>query len=92
MSWINKSGNWWAGVITVTNTRIRNEILLQRASQDTEIVIKHPVLLNMCHHNFVHSFVTKSLFRYLSDPVFHFLFFHISCSLIDFVFFMRPYP
>jgi hypothetical protein len=45
-----------------------------------------------CHQNYVHSLVTESLFRYINDPVFHFLFFNISSYIIDFMFFTRKYP
>jgi hypothetical protein len=53
---------------------------------------KHPVLLNECHYNFVHSFVTLSFARNINDLLFHFLFLTIKRSLIDFIFFTRQYP
>jgi hypothetical protein len=42
-----------------------SEVLL--VSQDAEVLLKHPVLLNVCHYNFVHSFVTESFARYIND-------------------------
>jgi hypothetical protein len=43
--------------------------------QDAEVVLKHPVSLNVCHHNFVHSFVTESFVRYINGISFHFFIF-----------------
>jgi len=44
------------------------------ASKDAEIVLKHSVLQNVCHYNFVHSFVTESFARYINDLLLQFLF------------------
>jgi len=58
-------------------------------SQDAVNVLKHPVFQNVCHYNFVHSFVTASFVSYMNDLLFPFLFFHISSSVFDFIFFTR---
>jgi len=58
-------------------------------SQDAVNFLKHPVLRNVCHYNFVHSFVTATFVSYMNDLLFHFLFLNISSSLIDFIFFTR---
>jgi len=58
-------------------------------SQDAVNFLKHPVSHNVCRYIFVHSFVTASFVSYMNDLLFHFLFFHISSSVIDFIFFTR---
>ena len=61
-------------------------------SQDEEIFLKHPVLLNMCHYTFVHSISTESFERYINDLHFHFLSLNITSFLIDFMFCRRQHP
>jgi len=41
-------------------------------SQNARLKNKHPVLLNVCHYNFVHSFVAQSFVRYINDQVSHY--------------------
>ena len=60
-------------------------------SQNARLKNKHPVLLNVCHYNFVHSFVTQSLFRHTNDLLFNLSFLTLTSSLIDFLFFTRQY-
>jgi serine acetyltransferase len=54
---------------TVMNIRIKNEVFAEdpSASQDVEILLKHPVLLKVCHYNFVHSLITESFSHYIND-------------------------
>jgi len=61
-------------------------------SQDAVDFLKHPVLLNVCHYNFVHSFVTESFAHYINDLLFHFLSLSSISYLIDFMFFRSLYP
>jgi hypothetical protein len=61
------------------------------ASQNARPKLKHPVSLNVCYPKFVHCFVTESLFRYINDPVLHFLTLNTTSSLIDFIFFRSQY-
>jgi len=58
----DKSDRRWTVLNTVMNIRIINKTFSEEpsASQDAEILLKHPVSLNVCHYNFVHSFVTES--------------------------------
>ena len=61
-------------------------------SQDTKVFLKYPVLLNVCHYNSIHPFITKSFVRYINDLHYHFLSLNITSSLIDFMFCRRQYP
>jgi len=53
----DKSDRCWSVLNKVMNIRIKIETFSEEpsASQDTEIPLNHPVLLNVCHYNFVHS-------------------------------------
>jgi hypothetical protein len=64
---------------------------LEIGKSKCEIQSKQPVLLNVCQHNFFHSFVTQSFVRYVIDLIFHFLFLNITSPLIDFRFFKKKY-
>jgi hypothetical protein len=48
-----------------------------------------PCIIQRCHYNFVHSFVTERFVRCVNDIVSHFLVFNTSSYLIDFTFFTR---
>jgi len=61
-------------------------------SQNTKFFLKHPVLLNVCHYNFVHPFVPESIDRYINDLPNHFLSLNNTNSLIDFMFCSKQYP
>ena len=53
---------------------------------------KQWILLNVCHQNFVHSFVTKSLDVYIGDLVSHFWTPYFTSSPIDFMLVATQFP
>jgi hypothetical protein len=69
VSGMDKSGKCWAVLNAVKNKRDKNKIFSEDSlvSQDAGVFLKHPVLPNVCHYNFVHSFVTESFVRYIND-------------------------
>ena len=93
MSVMDRSGKWWAVLNTVTNIQITNKIFLREAinflksrSRTKSPCITKCVPLQLCSLLLHRKFV-----RYVNDLLFYFLFFSISSSLIDFVFFSSQY-
>jgi hypothetical protein len=84
--------------VTSKNLYFKNEFCsdicshcVKLESQNVSLTLKHPVLLNVCHHTFVQFFIIESLVRYINDTVSYFLPWNITGSVIDFMLFRTQY-
>jgi len=57
---------------------------VQLGSQNSRLLLKHLLLLNVCHHTFAQFFVRKYLVRYIHDFLSHFLPLNIKVLLLIF--------
>lgn len=58
---------------------------MQLESQNSGLILKHPVLLHVCNHKFVQFFVPGYVILYINDLVSHLLPLNTTSSVTDFV-------
>jgi hypothetical protein len=58
---------------------------VQLESQNSGLILKHPVLLHVCNYKFVRFFVPGYVTLYMNDLVSHLLPLNITSSVTDFV-------